>query len=147
MKTKEKTVERSIRLAQHFFMESTEDKNSFHYAFLWRKNTLISTGENQPNKPSAKAVYFANRFNLKKQKKYPYLHAELDAISKAWGKIHIDGKFSLVSLRLSKGSGLLNAKPCKNCLHIINSIGINKLYWSNSNGYINGKILRRKRKL
>lgn len=134
-------------LAQRFFMDSLESKNTFHFAFLWKKNMLISSGQNNPNKPSAKAAYFANRFNLEKQKKYPYLHAELDAISKVWGKIYIDGKFSLVSLRLS-GKGILrNAKPCKNCQHTINSIGINDVYWSSDNGLINGKILRRKRKL
>ena len=97
---------------------------------------MISIGQNRVDKPSAKALYFAERFNIEKQKKYPYIHAEISAIQKVWSKVYIDNSVSMVVLRLSKNETLQNSKPCKGCSTILAALGIDDVCWSDSNGNI-----------
>lgn len=139
---KKKIADRSIRIAKRLFLQSHNKKNPLHFALLWKKNTLISVGQNETEKTSAKAFYFAKRFNTPNKIKYPYIHAEVDAISKVWGKTFINESFSIVSLRFTKDGKLNNAKPCKDCQSVIRSAGIGSVYWSNNIGKIEyGKVL------
>jgi cytidine deaminase len=81
-------------------------------------------------------LYFAERFNIEKQKKYPYMHAEISAIQKVWSKVYIDNSVSIVVLRLSRNGTLQNSKPCKGCSTILTALGIDDVCWSNASGDI-----------
>ena len=136
-----KIAEKSVELAFELFPETYEKRKksqSFHFSFLFKKNNLISIGQNDTTKESAKALFFAKRYNLGKQKRFPFIHAEIDAVSKAFGKTYIDSSFSLVSLRVSKGLILRNAKPCNNCSSVLRALNINNIYYSD----ISGKIVK-----
>lgn len=95
-------------------------------AVLFRRNTPISIGQNCKESTNAKALYFAQKFGT--DTKYPYIHAEIDAIRKVWGKMYLDKKYTLVSVRLGK-TGVLFAKPCGNCQTVIDAIGL-KVIWT-----------------
>ena len=134
-----KNIDKSAQIACQLFPERYENKRRyqmFHYAFLWKKNRLISIGQNSVDKPCAKDLYFAKRFNTKRRIKFPYIHAEVNAIQKLWGKVQIDSSFSLVSLRMSRGCILRNAKPCRDCRSILSALGIEDIWWSNKSGEI-----------
>jgi len=81
-------------------------------------------------------LYFAKRFNVEKQKKYPYIHAEISAIQKVWSKVYIDNSISMVVLRLSRDETFQNSKPCKGCWTILSALGIDDVCWSNASGNI-----------
>ena len=78
---------------------------------------------------SPKALRFARIFGLEKTKKYPYLHSEIDAISKLWGKTYISSKHSLVNVRMSPKGELRQSKPCDSCSQVVESIGIKVYYF------------------
>ena len=66
---------------------------------------------------------------------HPYLHAETDLISRLWGKYYIDSSLSIVIIRLNKRGEIRNSKPCAKCSKILDSLGINKVYWSTDDGF------------
>ena len=131
-------VSKSGDLASKLFPERYKGRTRpqpFHYAFLFAKQKLVSIGQNVMDKESAKALAFALRYNLATQRKYPFIHAEIDSISRVWGKQYIDNNFTMVSLRISKGLVLRNAKPCKNCKSVLDSLGVS-VYYSDGSGKI-----------
>ena len=133
-----KIVSKSIDIAIKLFPERYKNRTRpqpFHYAFLFNKQRLVSIGQNCMDNESAKALFLAKRYNLGIQRKFPFIHAETDAISKAWGKYHIDSNFNMVSLRISKGLILRNAKPCNDCESVLNALDI-QAYYSDKNGSI-----------
>ena len=135
----QKNLQKSIEIAKQLFPTCYAKRvryQTFHFAFLWKKNRLISIGQNRVDKPSAKALYFAKRFNVEKQKKYPYIHAEISAIQKVWSKVYIDNSISMVVLRLSRDETFQNSKPCKGCWTILSALGIDDVCWSDASGNI-----------
>lgn len=46
-------------------------------------------------------------------------------------------RYSIVVLRVNNDGKLLNSKPCFHCLQILKISGLNKIYYSDSNGNIN----------
>lgn len=109
---------------------------SIHIALLYKKRRLISIGRNNKEIENAKAVYFASIFNVADWKKYPYIHAEIDALSKAWKKNYIDDSYTIFSLRVVHHDHKIKiamAKPCKNCNKVLQAIGC-KVYYSDKNG-------------
>lgn len=46
-------------------------------------------------------------------------------------------RYSIVVLRVNNNGKLLNSKPCLHCLNILKLTGLNKIYYSDSNGNIN----------
>ena len=96
----------------------------------------MAIGQNDTYNESAKALWFAKRFNNKKQISYPFLHAEVDLVSKLWGKIYVDNSVKVVVLRINSRGELQNSKPCKSCMNMISVLGIDKVWWSDSNGNI-----------
>lgn len=105
----------------------------FHFAFGYHKSKLLAIGQNNPEKTNAKAFRLANRFNVPND--HPYLHAETDLISRLWGKYYIDSSLSIVIIRLNKRGEIRNSKPCAKCSKILDSLGINKVYWSTDDGF------------
>lgn len=100
------------------------------YAFIFDKKRLLSIGHNDMIKPDNKTLYLGKKFNVEQFKNYPYRHAELDAISRLWGKYQIGKQNILIVVRLLKDLSVANAKPCVDCMQIINAIGIEKLEWT-----------------
>ena len=134
-----KIIEKSVKIAESLFPEIYDTKKkyrTFHFSFAWKKNRLISIGINNPFNVSSKAFKFAQIFGTKKQLKYPYLHAEIDMISRMWGKTRVDGNIKVVVLRLNKNGKLKNSKPCKSCSSILEELSVDDIWWSDSTGSI-----------
>ena len=112
-----KIIEKSVKIAESLFPEIYDTKKkyrTFHFSFAWKKNRLISIGINNPFNVSSKAFKFAQIFGTKKQLKYPYLHAEIDMISRMWGKTRVDGNIKVVVLRLNKNGKLKETRNYNN---------------------------------
>lgn len=132
-----KFVDRAIKIS--FEMYPFSEETFSHYCFIFDKNRLISIGKNNTKTQSMKARYFANRFNIEHFKKYSYIHAEVGAIGKLWGKQVITGKERVVVIRVGK-TGLLNSYPCVNCSAILKSIGFNSVFHSTPKGVIESAL-------
>ena len=139
-------VDKSAQLALSLFPQAYSKKRgyrTFHFAFAWRKNELLAIGQNYPDKPSGKALRFARMFKTRSTMTYPYLHAEIDMISRLWGKIHIDNNIKVVVLRLNSRKQFQNSKPCKSCTSVLTALNVEDIWWSTNEGITNGKILHR----
>ena len=132
-------VNRSLDLARSLFPTAYDGKKkyrTFHFSFAWRSSKIISIGQNDPDSTNAKAMWFAKRFKNKKQVDYPYLHAEVDMLSKLWGRYYIDSKMKVVVLRINSRGELRNSKPCPSCSNIFSALGVGKIWFSTKNGSI-----------
>jgi hypothetical protein len=139
-----KSISKSIEIALSLFPETYSQKQgyrTFHFACGWKTNELLAIGQNYPDKPSGKALRFARMFKTPKTITYPYLHAEIDLISRLWGKIHIDNNIKVVVVRLNKTGQLQNSKPCKSCGDVLNALNVENVWWSTNEGMTDGKIL------
>jgi len=139
-------VDKSAQLALSLFPQAYSKKRgyrTFHFSFGWKKNELLAIGQNDPYKPSGKALRFARMFKTRRTMTYPYLHAEIDMISRLWGKIHIDNNIKVVVLRLNSRKQFQNSKPCKSCSTVLNALNVEDVWWSTNEGITNGKILHR----
>jgi len=131
-----KILDKSVLIARSLFPNLYSQKQkyrTFHFSFAWKRNKLLSIGINDPDKVSHKALKFARLFNNSRQIKYPYLHAEIDMISKLWGKCDL-GSIKVVVIRLNRSGDLQNSKPCANCSAVLNALGVENIWWSNSTG-------------
>jgi hypothetical protein len=128
-------IEQSIDIALTLLPKAKESRNTknkfFHFAFGYKKNRLLAIGQNNPEKTHPQALILSKRFNTKLE--HPYLHAETDLISRLWGKYYIDDSLKMIIVRLNKQGQLRCSKPCDRCQQVINSLGINKVWWSNGN--------------
>lgn len=126
---KENIWHESISLAKQLITEP----GSIHVAMIYKRNRLISIGRNNREVDNAKVVYYATKYQIEEWKKYPRIHAEIDAISKAWKLHYLDSSYTIISLRIArlKGKarfGLYMAKPCKNCSKVIAALGCKVIY-------------------
>ena len=130
-------IDQSLDIALSLLPKAKEERNTknkfFHFAFGYRKNKLLAIGQNNPEKTHTQAVMLARRFNTELE--HPFLHAETDLISRLWGKYYIDNSLRMVIIRLNKRGELRCSKPCERCDQIIKSLGINKVWWSDVNGF------------
>jgi hypothetical protein len=130
-------LDQSLDIALSLLPQAKEERNTknkfFHFAFGYRKNKLLAIGQNNPEKTHAQAFRLAKRFNTDLE--YPYFHAETDLISRLWGKYYIDSSLKMVIVRLNKRGELRRSQPCERCQRIIQSLSINKLWWSIDNGF------------
>ncbi len=139
MKNVPKIVDESIKMARCWFPEAYARRKkyqTFHFAFAWKRGTMIDFGQNNIAQPHAAALNFARMFGIRDQIKYPYLHAEVDLIGKLWGNIVIDRKVKIVSLRLNVNEELCNAKPCMGCSSALSQLGVHRVWYSDAAGYI-----------
>lgn len=130
-------LDQSFDIALSLLPKAKQARNTknkfFHFAFGFRKNKLLAIGQNNPEKTHTQALLLSQRFNLDTD--HPYLHAETDLISRLWGKYYIDSSMRMVVIRLNKRGELRCSKPCERCEQIIQSLGINKIWWSIDNGF------------
>jgi deoxycytidylate deaminase len=131
-------INEAIKLTYQLFPDAYADKKkggqNFHFAFLVHRNKILSIGQNDPQKPNNKAMKFAKKFGSSIQ--FPYIHAEVNSISKLWGKQMITPDMKLISLRLNSYYELKSAFPCPNCWNVIDGLGIKRVYWSTKDGSI-----------
>ncbi len=125
--------EKSLKLAYQLFKESKSRKEQNHFTFLYERNKLISVGFNTYEMRS-KALKFANLFNIENKKKWPTLHSECDAISKCWGKYYLDKRIRLINVRIIRNGNLGMSAPCRDCKTLLDAIGIQDIWYTNSNG-------------
>ena len=111
----------------------TTKNKFFHFAFGFHRNRLISIGQNNPESITAKSYHMRQRFNVNSD--YPYIHAEVDMLSKMWGKYHIDSKLKVVVLRLNKKGELRDSRPCSRCSSILDALNVSKVWWSINDGF------------
>lgn len=130
-------IDQSLDIALSLLPKAKEERNTknkfFHFAFGYKKNKLLAIGQNNPEKTHTQALMLARRFHTDLE--HPYLHAETDLISRLWGKYYIDSSLKMVIIRLNKRGELRCSKPCERCEQIIKSLGINKVWWSDKNGF------------
>lgn len=130
-------IDQSLDIALSLLPKAKEERNTknkfFHFAFGYKKNKLLAIGQNNPEKTHTQALMLARRFNTELE--HPFLHAETDLISRLWGKYYIDSSLRMVIIRLNKRGELRCSKPCERCDQIIKSLGINKVWWSDTNGF------------
>lgn len=131
-----KILEQSLKLA--LSLEGDESKFNV-FGFLFDRNKLVSVGRNQMLKTSRMAYDIGRKFNIEHWMKYPFLHAELSAVSKHWNNEQITGKEKLVVVRFDKRGRLALAKPCNGCQTFLKAVGITDVYYS-MNGSFNELI-------
>ena len=90
---------------------------------------MISVGQNNTTSTDNRGRKIAKRFGAQKHVQYPFIHAEIDAISKQWGVKRLSKKYQLVSIRLNKHGQLRMSKPCNDCSIIIKALGIRVIYF------------------
>lgn len=134
-------VDKSLKIATAIFPNTYDvavkerwRNKVFHFTFVYRKNNLLAIGQNYPNKEDNKVIYFARKFNIKHWLEYPFTHSEIDAVSKLWGKYHIDNTLKFVVLRLNKYGELKNSRPCLHCQTVLRALSIERIWWSNKLG-------------
>lgn len=127
--------QRCIAIAKTLFYKKT-GKN-FHVSFILDKNKLLVTGVN-----SYADLHLSHRFGIyKPQKKLSedqksrYVagrHSEIVAINtyiNIYGDSDCSG-LTLFNVRLDNEGLTRIAKPCNNCLPIIESCGFKKIIWT-----------------
>ena len=138
-----KILTKSLELA-HSLVPNERNQNALVYAFIYDGNNLLSIGQNDMTRENAKALYFGKRYKLPHLIKYPFVHAELDAISKLWGKRKIVGSERVVVVRFKSSKidkfnknfvSIALAKPCDNCYTVLCALGITRIHWTTENGW------------
>jgi hypothetical protein len=118
----------------------------YHYAAAFKGNKMIEFAMNNPIVKDAKAYKLGQKFNIKRYRNYPYLHAESYLVTKLLSRYDkIDASWKIVVLRIGRSGKILLSKPCCNCQKILDSIGLDLVYWSideNTWGAPKDKILR-----
>lgn len=125
---KEKIINISIKKARSL-CNHTYDK-FLTFAFIYDKSKLLAYGKNRMNKTDAFVKYIGNKYNIDKFKDLYYTHAEVNAISKLWGRTKITSKHSIVVVRFLKNGKIACAKPCESCQLLLDSLGLNRIYWT-----------------
>lgn len=118
-------VERAVEIARPLIGQDPKQFN--HFAFIFKRNKLLSIGQNSLSKTSPKPARFNKRAGNPNYI-WPSIHAEIDAISKLWSKIYIGPKLMLVSIRLSKKGECMVSKPCPNCTAVLDSLNLPYYY-------------------
>ena len=124
-------LQKSINYSMELFNDSLNAHQ--HFAFIFRRNKLISIGQNETTSTDNRGRKIAKRFGAKKHVEYPFIHAEVDAISRNWGVTCLSKKHQLVSIRLNSHRELRMSKPCNDCNLIIKSLGIRVVYFDGKN--------------
>ncbi len=128
-----KIIEQSLDLAHSLLPAEYSNRQgyrTYHFSFIWKRNKLLATGVNGIYE-SPKCKKMGERFNSQYFKEYPYIHAEIDAITKLWGRVDLNSSLGMVVVRLNKRGELMESKPCQHCMPVLAKLGLTrKLYYS-----------------
>lgn len=128
-----KTIDMAYELFDSAYANRTRSQ-VFHFATLSRRNKILAIGQNHVSTPSPKATYFAKRFGTPKKVEYPFIHAEIDCISKLWGKCHVDNSLTMVVVRLNRFGEFSMSRPCRDCQTVLDGLGLKKVFWTTKDG-------------
>ena len=107
----------------------------YHYAAAFDNNKMIAFAQNNPIKTHAGAYRIGEDFQLEKYKEFPYYHSESHLIAKLLDRYNtIDSNWSIVVMRINRKGLILGSKPCENCDKLLNTVGLDKVYYSDDNG-------------
>lgn len=126
MKIIQKTIDRAYKK-----WALVDNIRCYHYAAAFKGNKMIEFAMNNPIIKDAKAYRLGQQFNIKRYKKFPYLHAESYLVTKLLSRYDkIDASWKIVVLRIGRSGKILLSKPCCNCQKILDSVGLDTVYWS-----------------
>jgi len=107
----------------------------YHYSAAFDGNKMICFTQNNPIKTHAGAYRIGEDFNLPKYKEFPFFHSESRLIDRLLSKYNtIDPNWSIVVMRINRQGLILGSKPCENCSKLLNSVGLNDVYYSTDDG-------------
>lgn len=118
-----KIITKSIEIAES--LNTYKSKQFRHFAFLYLRNKLLAIGQNNLTTTDPKAIRFGGD--------YPFIHAEIDAIAKLWGRTFVGPKLRMVSIRLDPKNRMLISKPCKSCMSTIVGLSLPVYYYDGKN--------------
>lgn len=108
-----------------------------HCAILFKNSNLISIGRNKKTLPSflkeIDLILGANKLFYTKNG-VGFIHAEVDAILKAGLNQKKSRGSTCFVYGESRAGNLLNSKPCRRCMIILNHFGIKRIIYSNKDG-------------
>jgi hypothetical protein len=129
-----KIINKTIRRAYKNW-NPTKSIRCYHYSGCYDGTKLIAFTQNNPIKTHAGAYRIGENFNLPKYKEFPYYHSESRLISKLLDLYNtIDPNWSIVVMRINRKGLILGSKPCENCSKLLNSVGLNDIYYSTDDG-------------
>jgi deoxycytidylate deaminase len=117
-------------------LEGTNPKFNI-FAFLYDRNNLVSIGRNQTLKTSPLVYRIARKYRIEHWVKYPFSHAEVNAVARHWNNEDISGKERIVIVRFDKKGRPILAKPCNNCQTFLKAINITEVYYTVEDGFHN----------
>lgn len=125
-----KILRRALKLSYDRFIPNPYQRR-YHFAIAFDGRKPIEISQNNPIKINHKAYKMGQMFNIDTYKEYPYVHAESHLISKLLDSYNtIPANLSIVVIRINRQGKVLLSKPCENCQKILNSVGLNRVYWS-----------------
>ena len=110
----------------------------YHYAAAFDGTKLICFTQNNPIKTHTGAYKIGEDYNLPKYKEFPFFHSESRLIDRLLSKYNtIDPAWKIVVMRINRKGLILGSKPCENCDKLLNSVGLNDIYYSTDCGNFN----------
>ncbi len=105
-----------------------------HFTFIAKRNIIISYGYNQIFKSHPIANKFSHRFSD--------IHSELAAILHFPYPIKELKNYNIINLRIRRDNNQLGlSRPCQKCFRMLNTFGINEVYYSNGLGGFSYEII------
>lgn len=96
---------------------------------------MICFAQNNPIKTHAGAYRIGENFNLPKYKEFPFYHSESHLVSKLLDSYNsIDPSWTIVVMRINRRGLILGSKPCENCNKLLNSVGLDNVFYSTDSG-------------
>lgn len=115
-----------MRAAIETIASKVEKTRQNHVAFLFRKSKLVTIGCNKPRThPATKKYHYEPKVHI---------CAELDACLKA-GDVDFT-LYTMLVIRIKKDGSLGMSKPCPGCQHLLKSLGIKSVMYSDESGEI-----------
>lgn len=114
------TKEQAFELAAKVADMADHRSHKLGAVILDSQKRLVSVGHN-----SYRTHPLQKKFNPNPDK--IHLHAEIMALSRLSRE---DQPHSIFVVRVKKGGGLGNAKPCKGCQAALSAFGVDSIYWS-----------------
>lgn len=130
-----KIIQKTIRRAYQNW-NPCRSVRCYHYSGCFDGTKLIAFTQNNPVKTHAGAYRIGEDFNLPKYKEFPYFHSESRLISQLLDRYNtIDSSWVVVVMRINRKGLILGSKPCENCSKLLESVGLNNIYYSTDDGY------------
>lgn len=129
-----KIITKTIRRAYQNWSPCKEIR-CWHYCAAFDGSKMICFAQNNPIKTHAGAYRIGENFNLPKYKEFPFYHSESHLVSKLLDSYNsIDPSWTIVVMRINRRGLILGSKPCENCNKLLNSVGLDNVFYSTDSG-------------